>query len=109
MTVTYTWSIVQMDAYPEEGGETNVVFNVHWTLAGIDQTYRGYAYGSQGVSVDLDAPFIPYADLTKAQVIEWVKDAMGEEKVASYEAAVAQQIENQINPPVITPHLPWGE
>jgi hypothetical protein len=38
-----------------------------------------------------------------------VQDALGEEQVASYEANVAQQIENQINPPVVTPPLPWSE
>lgn len=108
MAVTYTWSVVQMDAYPEEDGYTDVVFNVHWTLAGIDQTYQGYAYGSQGVSINPDEPFTPYADLTEAQVIGWVQDAMGPEQVASYEANVAQQIEDQINPPVVTPPLPWA-
>jgi hypothetical protein len=109
MAITYTWSVVQMDAYPEEDGETDVVFNVHWTLAGIDGTYQGYAYGSQGVAIDPDAPFTPYEDLTETQVIGWVQDAMGAEQVASYEANVAQQIEDQINPPVVTPPLPWAE
>jgi hypothetical protein len=109
MAITYTWSVVQMDAYPEEDGETDVVFNVHWTLAGIDGTYQGYAYGSQGVTIDPDVPFTPYEDLTEAQVIGWVQDAMGAEQVASYEANVAQQIEDQINPPVVTPPLPWAE
>lgn len=109
MAITYTWSVVQMDAYPEEDGETDVVFNVHWTLAGIDGTYQGYVYGSQGVTVDAAEPFTPYADLTQAQVIGWVQDALGEEQVASYEANVAQQIEDQINPPVVTPPLPWAQ
>ena len=108
MAVTYTWGVVQMDAYPEYDGETDVVFNVHWTLAGIDQTYQGYAYGSQTVTLDSAAPFTPYADLTQEQVIGWVQDAMGEEQVAAYEANVAQQIEDQINPPVVTPPLPWS-
>ena len=34
MAVTNTWAVVQMDCYPEEDGETDVVFNVHWTLTG---------------------------------------------------------------------------
>jgi hypothetical protein len=108
MTVTNTWAVVQMDAYPEEDGETDVVFNVHWTLTGTDGTYTGSVYGSQGVTTDPDAPFVPYADLTEAQVIGWVQAAMGEEQVASYEANVASQIENQISPPVVTPPLPWA-
>jgi hypothetical protein len=60
------------------------------------------------VTIDPAVPFTPYADLTEAQVIGWVQDAMGEEVVAGYEANVAQQIADQINPPVVTPPLPWG-
>lgn len=108
MTITNTWTLVQMDAYPEEGGETDVVFNVHWTLAGTDGTYSGSVYGSQAVSTDPDAPFTPYADLTEEQVVGWVQNAMGTEQVAAYEANVAQQIADQINPPVVTPPLPWS-
>lgn len=108
MAVTNTWSVVQMDAYPEYDGETDVVFNVHWTLTGVDGAYQGYVYGTQSVTLDSSAPFTPYEDLTEAQVLGWVQDAMGEEQVAAYEANVAQQIENQINPPVVTPPLPWS-
>ena len=109
MTITNTWSVVQMDAYPELDGETDVVFTVHWTLNGTDGTYAGSVYGSVGVTLDPDAPFTPYASLTQAQVVGWVQDALGEEQVAAYEANVAQQIADQINPPVVTPPLPWSE
>jgi hypothetical protein len=108
MAVTYTWAVQQMDAYPEEDGETDVVFNVHWTLSGTDGTYQGYVYGTQGVTINPDEPFTPYADLTQDQVLGWVFAAMGAEQVASYEANVAQQIQDQINPPVVTPPLPWA-
>ena len=108
MAITNTWVVVQTDAYPELDGETNVVFTAHWTLKGTDGTYNGSVYGSQGITIDPDAPFTPYASLTQAQVVGWVQDALGEEKVASYEANVAQQVANQINPPVITHPLPWS-
>jgi hypothetical protein len=108
MAITNTWAVVQMDAYPEYEGEPDVVFTVHWTLNGTDGTYAGSAYGSVGVNLDEGATFTPYASLTEAQVIGWVKDALGEEQVAAYEASVAQQIANQINPPVVSPALPWG-
>jgi hypothetical protein len=32
---------------------------------------------------------------------------MGEEQVATLEANVAEQINDQIAPPVVTPPLPW--
>ena len=107
MAITNTWAVVQMDCYPELDGDTDVVFTVHWTLTGVDGDYSGSVYGSQAVTLDPSAPFTPYADLTEAQVIGWVWGAMGAEQVAAYEANVAGQIANQINPPVVTPPLPW--
>lgn len=107
MAVVNTWSVAQLDAYPEYEGSTDVVFTVHWRLDGTDGTYNGSVYGSSGVMFTEGATFTPYASLTQAQVIGWVQDALGEEQVASYEASVAQQIENQINPPVVHPALPW--
>jgi hypothetical protein len=109
MTITNTWAIVQLECYPEYEGDTNVVFTVHWTLNSTNGTYTSSVYGSIGVALDADGDFTPFADLTKAQVIGWVKAALGEEQVAAHEANMAQQIESQINPPVVKPPLPWSE
>lgn len=109
MPTEYTWSIAQLDCYPEHEGHSDVVFTAHWWLNGVDGEYAGSVYGTVGLTLDPDAPFTPFADLTEAMVIGWVKDALGEEAVAAYEANVAQQIANAINPPVVTPALPWSE
>jgi hypothetical protein len=109
MAITNIWSIVAMDCYPEKDGDTDVVFNCHWTLTATDGTYTGSVYGTQAVSTENLKNFIPYEDLTQSEVIGWVQDAMGEEQVASYEANVAAQIEAQINPTVVTPPLPWAQ
>lgn len=108
MAITNTWTIAQLDAYPEYEGKTDVVFTAHWRLTGTEGEHTGSVYGSIGLTLDPDAPFTPYASLTQDQVIGWVKDALGEEQVAAYEANVAQQIADQINPPVVTPALPWS-
>lgn len=107
MTITNTWGVVQMDAYPQYDGNTDVVFTVHWTLNGTYETYAGSVYGSVGLTLDPEGTYTPYEDLTQEQVIGWVQDALGEEQVATYEASVAQQIADQINPPVVRPALPW--
>ena len=109
MSVTYNWTIVQMDAYPEYEGQPDVVFTVHWTLSGHDAVYAGGVYGSVAVAVAPGAALTPYDKLTEEQVVGWVKDALGEKQVADYEANVAQQIADQANPPVVTPPLPWAE
>jgi hypothetical protein len=96
-----------MDAYPEYEGNADVVFTVHWTLNATDGEHVGSVYGSVGLTLDPEATYVPYANLTEAQVIGWVQAALGEEQVAAYEANVAEQIANQINPPVVSPALPW--
>ena len=103
-----TWNINQMDAYPEYEGSENVVFACHWSLTATEDEYVGYAYGSVGLTLDPEATYVPYADLTKEQVIGWVKDALGAEQVVAYETSVADQIAVQQNPPVLTPPLPWA-
>lgn len=107
MATTYTWNVVQLDAYPQVDGKSEVVFNVHWTLVGEEAGFTGSVYGAQGLTLDPEAAFTPYASLTEAQVIGWVKDALGEEAVEAAEANVAQQIADQANPPVVHPAIPW--
>lgn len=109
MAVTNVWNVTQLDCYPELDNDQDVVFTVHWTLTGTQDDYVGSVYGTVGVTLDPESPFTPYADLTLEQCVGWVQDALGAEGVASAEANVAQQIADQINPPVVSPKLPWTE
>lgn len=108
MSLEIKWVVEQMNCYPEKDGETDVVFTVHWRVNGADGSYSGTNYGTQGVTYEPGTPYTPYENLTQDQVVGWVKDAMGEERVAEIESNVAKQIENQKNPPVVSPPLPWA-
>jgi hypothetical protein len=108
MTVTHNWTVAQMDAYPEYEGHSDVVFTVHWRLDGVDGEHTAGVYGAAGLALDPEAKYIPYAKLTEEMVMGWVHEALGEEQVASYEENVANQIAALVNPPVVTPALPWG-
>jgi hypothetical protein len=103
---TITWTVSQMDCYPQEAGHTDVVFNVHWQCTGVDGDYNGQVYSTCAVTISPDAPFTPYADLTKDQVLGWIWSS-GVDKDAT-EAAVQQQIDGQKNPTVVNPPLPWA-
>jgi hypothetical protein len=102
---TFNWQIEQLNCYPQAEGQTDVVFTVHWRLTGTDGTYSGSVYSTCGVTYVAGAPYTPYADLTQDQVLGWIW-ASGVDK-DSAEAAVQTQIDNQINPPVVSPQLPW--
>jgi len=98
-----TWDIVQLDCQPNE-----YVVTAHWTLMATDGTYTGSVYGTASFGVDPNKPdYTPYNQLTLDQVVAWTQAAIGEEQVASYEKTVADQIQAQITPTIVTPKLPW--
>ena len=107
MATQITWIIEWMQCYPQAEGHTDVVFQVGWRCNGTDGTYNGTVYSTQGVTYKAGAPYTPYDDLTEDQVLDWIWEA-GVDKAAT-QAAVAQQIANQVNPPVVTPPLPWSQ
>ena len=112
MSATITWVIEWMQCYPQEDGKTDVVITAGWRCNGAQTSgtppmnYNATSYGTCGFTLDPSAPFTPYADLTQDQVLGWCW-AGGVDK-ASIEANVQAQIDNQINPPVIQPPLPWA-
>jgi hypothetical protein len=105
MATVFNWEISQLNCYPQADGQTDVVFVVHWTCSGTDGTYNGSVYSTCSVTYEAGTPYTPYADLTQDQVLGWIW-ANGVDQ-ASAEAAVQTQINNQINPPVVSPPLPW--
>ena len=107
MSITTTWVIEQMTCYPTYESQTDVVFNVAWRVNATDGTYYATAYGTQGITYVAGSTYTPYADLTQDQVLGWAQTAMGPEQVANIEANVAKQIDNLINPPAVSPPLPW--
>ena len=108
MTTTYNWAIQAMDCVPQEDGLTDVVVTAHWNVSATDGTYTSSVYGTQSFTLQQGGSFTPYPDLTQDQVVGWVQDAMGPEGVASVQTNLDTQIENQINPPIVTPPLPWA-
>ena len=104
MATTINWNIVQLNCYPDKDGLTDVVFTCHWDCTGVDGEYNGRVYGSCGVTLDPDAPYTPYANLTKDQVLGWVWASVNKDET---EASVQAQIDEKKNPTVVTPPLPF--
>ena len=108
MSNSYTWSITALDCVPQVDGLTDYVVVAHWICTGTDGTFSGAVYNTQSFTVDPAKPdYIPFADLTEAEVISWVQAAMTPETVSAVYANIDTQIENQVNPTIVTPPLPW--
>jgi len=103
---TFNWVVTALNCLPNAPEGQDYVINVHWTCNGTDGTYNASVYSTCSLPVVQGTTFIPYQDLTLETVLGWIW-ANGVDK-ASAEAAVQSNIDNQINPPVITPPLPWA-
>ena len=111
--MTILWLIERLLTKPVEGSNTDVVITADWRCNGsettgsgdTEQTYSGTCYGSCSFAPP-SGSFTPYEDLTQEQVLDWCY-ANGVDQ-AAIEANVTAQIENQINPPVVTLPLPWA-
>ena len=102
--MTILWLIERLLVKPTEGTLTDVVITADWRCNGTDETYSGTCYGSCSFAPP-SGSFTPYEDLTEQQVLDWCYEN-GVDKNA-IEANVSLQIQNQINPPVVTLPLPW--
>ena len=113
MSATITWIIEYMQCKPTEGQYTDVVITAGWRCNGAETAgtpavdYTATNYGTCSFSQPAEGgSFTPYAQLTQDQVLGWCW-ANGVDKTAT-EASVQGAIDNQINPPVIQPPLPWA-
>ena len=108
MAITYSWIIEALDVVPQEGTLVNVVSVVHWRRRGVEEvdgkTYTAEVYSTYSCPSPSPTDFTAYPDLTQAQVENWLNEGLD---VASIDANIATQIQNQIQPPIIQPPLPW--
>ena len=113
MALTYTWAVTSLKKTTDVALDIdNVVVQTTWTCTGTDEdgdsgTFNG-ATPFPLSSVD-PATFIPYEDLTEADVLGWIQAVV----VGSYKDHVDEQINKQIalekDPVVDVPEgdFPW--
>jgi hypothetical protein len=104
MAINYTWNFNPLESYPTASDQTDVVFLVHWQAYGSTGSYQGSSIGTQSVTYNSGSAFVPFEELTYQIVYDWVSSSMDMSRI---EENIAQQIENQINPPVLIQQAPW--
>jgi len=102
------WTIAQLERNTTDNG----VIVAHWRVTAEETvgtgddavTYTASSYGTCGFTPDPTSPdFVPYADLTEADVLAWVYESVDKDAT---EAALTANIEEQKNP-VTETGLPW--
>lgn len=92
------WTITQTDYLTSDG----FITTAHWTATAVDGDYTASTYSTSSWAAG--TPTIPYAQVTMAEVLDWIW-ANGVDKDAT-EANLAAQIESQKNPVTAT-GVPW--
>jgi len=113
MAITNTWSVSDMQRTDADGA----VFLIYWSMvsASDDSQYNAYDGGKLRTTPDASAPdFIPYADLTEADVLGWVYDSLiegdetADEAKARTEAFWTAKVQKQIDAAATTASgMPW--
>ena len=98
-----TWTISTLERNTDDG-----VVVAHWRASDSETVgeveHSGSSYGTCGFTPDADADgYTAYADITEAQVIEWVKADVDADAI---EASIAAQIADS-KAPAITVGVPW--
>ena len=124
MAVTYQWDITKLDVWPEKNGLNDVVYNVHWNLIATDGDFTVEQNNIETIEIneDSDYQFVSFEDLTKEQVVEWVKSSLAPKKPhigldEFTDEAISQldllyeglksRIRELKAPPSVSPELPW--
>lgn len=112
-TIETNWSILNLTSEISDG----VVVIAYWECTAKqidteDPLWSGQANQTGGKlrlgPTDPTSPgFIPFKDLTEADVLKWLFDTLGEKEKAKIEADQIERVEKQINPTTQT-GVPWN-
>lgn len=98
-----TFTIFTLDRDTADG----FVNTVHWHATETEGDFQASSYGTVSFTKEDGINYLPYASLTEAQVIAWVKGSMGDEGVKALEDALAANIAEQKAPKKAT-GTPWA-
>jgi hypothetical protein len=106
MAITYEWDVTSMKVVDVNNLE-NIVIQTYWSKKGTDENgNEGIFYGATPLPIaDLDPNnFVPYNQLTKQIVINWIQDMIKDQN------HINEQIQKNINlkkNPLVEKPLPW--
>jgi hypothetical protein len=107
-TTVFEWVISELNCAVESEGLPDVINQIHYRY-NATQEHDGKIYFADTYSVASVAQpnpqnFIPYADVTEAEVISWLEQIL---PVEAMQLALENNIALQINPVEVTLPLPW--
>jgi len=95
-----TWTIANLERNTADGGVTVA----HWRCTAVDGEHSSSVYGTCSFTPDASAAdFVPYENLTEADVLAWVYGSVDKDAT---EAELTAKIDAEKNP-TTEAGLPW--
>jgi len=108
--ITYTWKIEELEWLNRVSGLAKVVSTVKGRCEATQDDHTCHIPFTASLAAPKSDSMVAYDDLTESQVEGWVKTALGAEKIASIESALATLVEEDLNggrPQKHVSQLPW--
>jgi hypothetical protein len=104
----FKFVISALNCSVEKDGLPKVIHTIHWRYQAEktegEKTYFVDTYGASGVGQPNPENFIPYEDITEAEIVSWLEATL---PIEAMQVGLEAKIEEQINPKELTPPLPW--
>jgi len=99
------WIIQKLESTQQNGG----VIKAYWLVRLEQDGHQATASGSTEFKPNPDAAdFVPYESLTEQNVIDWVQQELGQEKLSAISADLDAQIAHKKTQGVVR-NLPWAD
>jgi hypothetical protein len=110
--MTTNWRIEKLECIVSENELTNIVYKIQCVFR-LKQIINGKSYTSgERFFIIVPKPnvesFIEYENLTEAQVVEWIENNLGEERISELTTQLTEKNNRQANPTTIIFEYPFN-
>ena len=111
MSISYTWSIPANNSIftSNTAGQNNVVTSVRYEISANDGTNTATRMGSTNFTYKQGDSFTPFENLTESQLIGWVQNSIGLDRINTIQTNLDRELNTMANPPVRpkVQSVPW--
>lgn len=100
--ITYSWRFSQLKVAQSQGELSNVAHSIDYRLCRIEDSGIAYHYGTLEFAPADPENFVPFDQLTEADMIAFAEATLGAE-LDTIKTALGEQIAN----PIVEMPLPW--
>ena len=98
-----TWNLNNVKVYNTLDGNSDVIYLVSYNVTATDGNGNVYVLPKEAtIDTSSITDFIPFADLTEADVLGWVETDLGTEGVAAIDQEAEAALNNMLNTSIKT-------